>query len=146
VSGSSFKRVFSDFAISSLAMSHAEAQRADTGVHAVRARQLYGGRGPRALKCSRTSNPGKRSAAWWSWSGSGNGKAALEHLYDCGLVAIAGRRGFERLYDIAERIVPQAALDAASPPREEAMKQLICLAGKVLRVGTLGAGNRMEQP
>ena len=63
--------------------------------------------GPIAV--SELSNPGKRSGNWWGW---GVGKAALEHLYRSGLVAIAGRRGFERLYDIAERVIPRAALDA----------------------------------
>src|SRR5262249_55141070 len=53
-----------------------------------------------------------------------------------GLVAIAGRRGFERLYDISERIIPRAVLDAPDPPREEAMKQLICLGAKACGVGT----------
>jgi uncharacterized protein YcaQ len=84
------------------------------------------------------SNPGKRSGGWWSWWGPGNGKATLEHLYDAGLVAIAGRRGFERLYDLAERVIPRSALDAPTPSREEAMKQLICLAAKAYGVGTLG--------
>ena len=93
-------------------------------------------RGP--LTAAELSNPGQRSGGWWGWWGSGNGKATLEHLYDAGLVAIAGRRGFHRLYDITERIIPRAALDAPAPPREEAMKQLICLAAKAYGVGTLG--------
>ena len=93
-------------------------------------------RGP--ITASGLSSPGKRSGGWWGWWGSGNGKATLEHLYDSGLVAIAGRRGFERLYDIAERVIPRAALDAPAPPREEAIKQLICLAAKAYGVGTLG--------
>lgn len=91
-------------------------------------------RGP--LAAAELSNPGKRSGSWWGWWGSGNGKATLEHLYDCGLVAIAGRRGFERLYDISERVIPRAVLDASEPPREEAMKQLICLGAKACGVGT----------
>lgn len=81
------------------------------------------------------SNPGKRSGNWWGW---GTGKATLEYLYNSGLVAIAGRRGFERLYDIAERVIPKAALDAPAPPREEAMKRLICLGAKACGVGTFG--------
>jgi uncharacterized protein YcaQ len=93
-------------------------------------------RGP--ITAAELSNPGNLSGSWWGWWGSGNGKATLEHLYDSGLVAIAGRRGFERLYDITERIIPQAALDAPAPPREEAMKQLICLAAKAYGVGTSG--------
>jgi uncharacterized protein YcaQ len=92
-------------------------------------------RGP--ITAAKLSNPGQRSGSWWGWWGSGNGKATLEHLYDSGLVGIAGRRGFQRLYDLTERVIPQAALDARVPPREEAMKQLICLAAKACGVGTL---------
>jgi uncharacterized protein YcaQ len=58
-------------------------------------------------------------------------------LYDAGLVAIAGRRGFERVYDITERVIPKSALDAPAPDREESMKQLICLGAKAYGVGTL---------
>ena len=87
--------------------------------------------GPIAV--SELSNPGKRSGNWWGW---GVGKATLEHLYRAGLVAIAGRRGFERLYDVTERVIPRAALDAPTPPREEAMKQLIVLGAKASGVGT----------
>jgi uncharacterized protein len=90
-------------------------------------------RGP--LTAGDLSDPGKRVGKWWGW---GEGKARLEHLYDAGLVAISGRRGFERLYDLAERVIPRSALDAPSPPREEAMKQLICLAAKAYGVGTFG--------
>ena len=93
-------------------------------------------RGP--IAAGALSDPGKRSKGWWSWWATGNGKATLEHLYDAGLVAISGRRGFERLYDIAERVIPKSALDAPAPPREEAMKALICLAAKACGVGTLG--------
>jgi uncharacterized protein len=93
-------------------------------------------RGP--ITAAELSNPCKRSGNWWGWWGSGNGKATLEHLYDSGLVAIAGRRRFERLYDITERVIPQAALHAPAPPREDAMKQLICLAAKAYGVGTFG--------
>ncbi len=87
------------------------------------------------LAAAELANPGRRSGKWWGW---GTGKATLEHLYNSGLVAIAGRRGFERLYDIAERVIPQAARDAPAPPREEAMKQLILLGAKACGVGTFG--------
>src|SRR3989442_13400402 len=86
------------------------------------------------IAAAELSNPGKRSGNWWGWGG---GKATLEHLYNSGLVAIAGRRGFERLYDIAKRVIPPAALAAPAPPPEEAKKQLICLGAKACCVGTL---------
>lgn len=89
-------------------------------------------RGPLAV--DQLSDPGRGSGKWWGWS---FGKLALEHLYDAGLVAIAGRRGFDRLYDLAERVIPRSALEAPAPPREEAMKQLICLGAKACGVGTL---------
>ncbi|MGH7710160.1 MAG: winged helix-turn-helix domain-containing protein, partial [Gemmatimonadaceae bacterium] len=93
-------------------------------------------RGP--ISAAELADPGKRRKGWWSWWGTGNGKATLEHLYDSGLVAIAGRRGFERLYDLAERVIPRSALDAPAAPREQAMKQLIGLGAKACGVGTLG--------
>lgn len=106
------------------------------GVYMARVYDEVAERGP--LGASNLSDPGKRSKGWWSWWGSGNGKATLEHLYDAGLVAIAGRRRFERLYDLAERVIPRAALEAPAPPREEAMKRLICLGAESVGIGTLG--------
>ena len=88
-------------------------------------------RGP--LAAAELSSPGKRSGNWWGWS---IGKTTLEHLFDIGLLAIAGRRGFERLYDLAERVIPRAVREAPAPPREQAMKQLILLAAKACGVGT----------
>lgn len=88
-------------------------------------------RGP--IAASELTNPGKRSGKWWAW---GAGKATLEHLFDTGLLAIAGRRGFERLYDLTERVIPATALEAPAPPREEAMKALICLSACACGIGT----------
>jgi uncharacterized protein len=85
------------------------------------------------ISASELSNPGKRSGKWWAW---GTGKATLEYLFDAGIVSIAGRRGFERLYDLTERVIPKSALDAPAPPKEEAMKALICLGAKACGVGT----------
>jgi uncharacterized protein len=109
--------------------------RSRSGAYMSKVYDEVGTRGP--VSAADLSNPGTRTRSWWGWWGSGNGKATLEHLYDAGLVAIAGRRGFERLYDVTARVIPQAALDAPVPPREEAMKQLICLAAKAEGVGTL---------
>lgn len=88
-------------------------------------------RGP--LAASELTDPGKRSGKWWGW---GNGKAALEYLFDSGLLAIAARRRFERLYDLAERVIPASVLNASAPPAEEAMKQLIVLGAQACGVGT----------
>jgi uncharacterized protein len=110
-----------------------EFMRSERGAPTARAYAEVAERGP--IAAGELSDPGKRSSKWWGW---GHGKAALEMLYDSGLVAIAGRRGFERLYDLTERVIPRAALDAPTPAREEAMKQLICLGARACGVGTLG--------
>ena len=107
--------------------------RSERGVYMATAYAEITERGP--LSASEVSYPGKRSGKWWNWS---IGKATLEHLYDAGLLAIAGRRGFERLYDLAERVIPQSAREAPVPPREEAMKRLICLSAQAYGVGTFG--------
>jgi uncharacterized protein len=111
-----------------------EYMRSPRGVYMKQVYAEVAERGP--ITAAELSNPGKRSGSWWGWWGTGNGKATLEHLYDAGLVAISGRRGFERQYDLTERVIPRATLEAPAPPREEAMKQLICLAAKACGVGT----------
>ena len=109
-----------------------EYMRTPEGANLAKVYEEVAERGP--LTVGELSDPGKRSGKWWGW---GDGKLRLEALYDAGLVAIAGRRGFERVYDIAERVIPKSALDAPAPDRDESMKQLICLGAKAYGVGTL---------
>ena len=45
-----------------------------------------------------------RSEPMWGWKPE---KRALEHLFAAGELAIAGRQGFQRLYDLPERVIPQ---------------------------------------
>jgi uncharacterized protein len=108
--------------------------RSDRGTAMARALAEVTERGP--LSVGELSDPGHRGRGWWSWLGSNNGKAILEHLYHSGILAIAGRRGFERLYDLTERVIPKRAIEAPAPPREEAMKQLIVLGAQACGVGT----------
>jgi len=46
-----------------------------------------------------------RSAGWWEWHPE---KAALEYLWRSGKLAIARRDRFEKVYDLAERVFPDA--------------------------------------
>jgi uncharacterized protein YcaQ len=79
----------------------------------------------------RVRNPG----TWWNWD---DAKLALEILFDQGVVSVTRRPGdFARLYDLIERIVPAAALEAPTIPEHEARKQLLRLAAKSLGVGTM---------
>ncbi|SHI89491.1 winged helix-turn-helix domain-containing protein [Wenxinia saemankumensis] len=52
---------------------------------------------------------------WWNWHPS---KTALEYLWHTGSLAVCHRRGFQKVYDLTERVIP-ADLRAASPAPEE---------------------------
>jgi uncharacterized protein YcaQ len=57
-----------------------------------------------------------RSGPMWGWKPA---KRALEHLFAAGEVAIAGRQGFQRVYDLPERVIPKEALEAPAPTEDE---------------------------
>lgn len=81
---------------------------------------------------------GKRrsSGPWWGW---GDVKAALEWLFWMGELTAAGRtRSFERMYDLAERVLPAAVLAAPTPAEPDAQRELLRLAAARLGVGTAG--------
>ena len=52
----------------------------------------------------------------WNWKPE---KRLLEDLFAAGEVVVSGRDGFQRLYDLPERVIPRAALDAPAPSEEE---------------------------
>jgi uncharacterized protein YcaQ len=55
-------------------------------------------------------------------------KAVLEALWDRGVLVIAGREAFVRRYDLAERVIPRATLDAPTPDEDETLRTLALLA------------------
>jgi uncharacterized protein YcaQ len=76
----------------------------------------------------------KRSGPWWDWSDS---KRAIEMLFWGGEVTSARRRNFERLYDLPERVLPRAVLDAPTPGEEDAQRELVAIAARSLGVAAL---------
>jgi uncharacterized protein YcaQ len=72
-------------------------------------------------------------AGWWEWDAA---KTALEHLFWTGRVTTAARRGFERLYDLTERVLPAVVLDAPTPSREQAQAELVLRAARSHGVAT----------
>jgi hypothetical protein len=76
---------------------------------------------------------GKAEGGWWGWS---KGKLALETLFDQGLVTTATRDGFERLYDIPERVIPADILNLETPREADAILRLLDLSAQALGVGT----------
>ena len=49
----------------------------------------------------------RTEAGWWDWHPS---KTALEFLWRTGALAIARREGFQKVFDLAERVVPETLL------------------------------------
>jgi uncharacterized protein len=82
-----------------------------------------------------TSDFGDRAlGSWWGWSDT---KRALEFLFWSGrLDVVSRRRSFERVYDLPERVLPRAVLDAPTPPEPEARRELLRLAARAHGVGT----------
>ena len=89
------------------------------------------GRGP--LIVSDLSDPGERTGPWWGYN---RGKIALEWLFAAGRLAIAGRRNFARVYDLAERVIPSEYLNAPTPTPGEAVRELLRISAGSLGVGT----------
>jgi len=88
-------------------------------------------RGP--LAAGEISIAGKSTGPWWGWS---DGKQAIEFLFRQGRVAIAGRRNFERLYDLPERVLPASVFGAPVVAEREAKKELLVRAARAMGVGT----------
>ncbi|QKW19774.1 winged helix-turn-helix domain-containing protein [Kitasatospora sp. NA04385] len=74
----------------------------------------------------------KRTSEWWDWSDT---KIAVERALAFGDVVVTERRGWKRVYDLAERAVP-AELFAQDPTDAECLARLVALAGAALGVAT----------
>ncbi|MFJ3302774.1 winged helix-turn-helix domain-containing protein [Streptomyces sp. NPDC086549] len=74
----------------------------------------------------------KRTSEWWDWSGS---KVAVERALMYGEVVCVERRGWKRVYDLAERAIPDALLHDELDDTE-CLRRLVLLAGQSLGVGT----------
>jgi uncharacterized protein YcaQ len=85
--------------------------------------------GAGALREARPDN-----GPWWGWD---DVKRGLEYLFWSGRISTARRTpGFERLYDVTERVLPADVLALPTPSREEAQRELVRLAARAHGVGT----------
>jgi uncharacterized protein len=79
--------------------------------------------------------PRRRDDWGWNWS---DVKIALEWLFFTGQVTSARRNGaFERVYDLPERVLPRAVVEAPTPSVEEAHRELVRIAARAYGVSTL---------
>ncbi|MFJ8468620.1 winged helix-turn-helix domain-containing protein [Streptomyces swartbergensis] len=74
----------------------------------------------------------KKTSDWWDWSGS---KVAVERALMYGEVVCVERRGWKRVYDLAERAIPENLLHDELDDTE-CLRRLVRLAGQSLGVGT----------
>ncbi|MFE7513724.1 winged helix-turn-helix domain-containing protein [Streptomyces sp. NPDC057540] len=74
----------------------------------------------------------KNKGEWWDWSDS---KIAVERALMYGEVVVTERRGWKRVYDLAERAIPRALLHDDLDDAE-CVRRLVRQAGEALGVGT----------
>ncbi|HLG03705.1 MAG TPA: crosslink repair DNA glycosylase YcaQ family protein [Bacteroidia bacterium] len=74
--------------------------------------------GPLAVKHFETD---RRHGSWFDWKPA---KIALEQLFHDGTLMVSERKGFQKVYDLAERIIP-ARTDVTPPSAAEMARHLI---------------------
>jgi uncharacterized protein YcaQ len=88
--------------------------------------------GPSGAGALREAPRGKGS--WWAWD---DVKRGLEYLFWSGRVTTARRtNGFERLYDVTERVIPADVLALPTPSRPDAQRQLVEISARAHGVAT----------
>ena len=86
------------------------------------------------ISVSELDDGGERIGPWW---GMGKGKVALEWLFRVGALTTKERgRGFERVYDLTERVIPDEHHAAEAPSPDEAKRELLLLAARHHGIGT----------
>jgi uncharacterized protein len=89
---------------------------------------------PDGLRRKQTDpDPDPSTGRMWNWQ---DAKIAIEYLFATGRVAIAGRRNFERRYDLAKRVLPAALLGGPVPDAHEARRELVRISARTLGIAT----------
>lgn len=90
-------------------------------------------RGEGPIGAAAFDDPRGGGGTWWDWKPA---KLVLEDLFDQGVLMCARRtRGFARLYDLAERVLP-STVDARDPGVEAASRHLLLRGLEGLGVAT----------
>ncbi len=75
----------------------------------------------------------KGSGGWWGWSQE---KHAFEWLFWAGRITTHSRRGFERLYDLPERVLPSDIHALPVPAPADAHRELLRISARAHGVAT----------
>lgn len=95
---------------------------------------------------------GAGGGGMWNWKPA---KATLERLWNRGELVVAGRQGFQRLYDLTERVLPADLLAAPEPTETERLQELalravrgrgVLTAAGIVEHWRLAGGTRAIQP
>jgi len=78
----------------------------------------------------------KKNPGWWEWKES---KRALEQLFMEGKLMIAKRQGFQKVYDLTERVLPKK-VNTRLPTEKEYAEYLVT---KTIRANGLAAKNEI---
>jgi uncharacterized protein YcaQ len=90
-------------------------------------------RGPISASQLAADERPRRTGPWWDWS---DVKRAVEYLFWSGEVTSARRRGFERLYDLPERVLPREVVAAPTPSEPDAIRELVRIAARACGVAS----------
>jgi uncharacterized protein YcaQ len=77
----------------------------------------------------------------WFWGPTNEIRAALEALWEAGVLGLARREGNRRFYDLAERIYPRELMENRPSQREQRLHKLL---SRYRAHGLLGAGGQAE--
>jgi uncharacterized protein len=86
------------------------------------------------LTAAQLSDPRRRTGQWWGRRSLG--RVALELLFSDGVLAAWRSANFERIYDLAERVLPPAVLELPTPAVEEAQREMVAIAARCLGVAS----------
>ena len=86
------------------------------------------------------SRASKGAGGWWGWS---DAKHAFEWLFWAGRITTASREGFQRYYDLPERVLPKAIVEAPEPSAADAHRELLRHSARALGVATISRSARL---
>ena len=88
-------------------------------------------RGP--VAASDLDRANHKGSSWWGWTET---KIVLEYLFWAGRITTATRHGFERAYDLTERVIPAMIRDIPTPAEADAQRHLVGIAARALGIAT----------